>query len=124
VLEGKRPKSKWVFTAGPSQKHPRGDGQIDERRLLQSLKRVLARLKLLGQMHTFRHSFISSALVSGVPEAMVRTWVGHVDPEVIRQYTHIADEASRSAMERFAAASGVRDVSTNSAHPGSGMSSS
>jgi integrase len=36
-----------------------------------------------GHLHTFRRSFISHALTSGVPEPIVRQWVGHVDHEII-----------------------------------------
>jgi hypothetical protein len=32
----------------------------------------------------------------------VRQWVGHVDPAIIRQYTHIADVSSQAAMQRLA----------------------
>jgi hypothetical protein len=31
----------------------------------------------------------------------VRQWVGHVDRDVIRPYSHIADTASREAMQRL-----------------------
>jgi site-specific recombinase XerD len=80
------------------------DRQISERRLLLSLKRFLKQLGLKGHLHTFRHSFISHALIQGIPEAIVRQWVGHVDRDVMKLYTHIADAASQAAMQRLAAA--------------------
>ena len=89
---------RWVVTAQPSGKYPAGDRQISERRLLAYLKR----LGLPGHLHTFRHAFISHALTSGVPEAIVRQWVGHVDRDVMQRYTHIADAASQAAMQRLA----------------------
>jgi integrase len=92
---------RWVFTAAPSRKYPNGDHQISERRLLQYLKRVLKRLELSGHLHTFRHSFVSHALTKGTPEAVVREWVGHLDKDVLKLYTHIADESSQNAMERL-----------------------
>lgn len=55
-------------------------------------------------MHTLRHAFISHALTQGTPEAIVRDWVGHVDRDVIKRYTHVADEASQSAMQRLTSA--------------------
>lgn len=91
----------WVLTAPPSAQYPRGDHQISERRLLKCLKRVLKPLGLEGHLHTFRHAFISHALTSGIPEAVVRSWVGHVDRDVIKLYTHIADTESQSAMRRL-----------------------
>ena len=90
-----------VLTAPASKKYPKGDHPISERRLLKSLKRVLTPLGLKGHLHTFRHAFISHALTSGVPEAVVRSWVGHVDRDVIKLYTHIADTESQSAMRRL-----------------------
>lgn len=103
-------KSTWILTARPSSKYPAGDHQISERRLLQHLKSVLAKLHLPGHLHTFRHSFISHALTSGVPEALVRRWVGHVDADILKMYTHIADAISKAAMSRLASASASSDV--------------
>lgn len=33
---------------------------------------------------------------------MVRAWVGHVDAETLKLYTHIADAASQAAIQDFA----------------------
>lgn len=65
------------------------------------LKVRLERLGLEGKLHTFRLYFISHALVQETPEAVVRSWVGHVDSEILRMYTHIADQASQEAMDRL-----------------------
>jgi integrase len=62
------------------------------------------RLGLDGKLHSFRHSFISHAAQSGIPEATIREWVGHVDAGIMRQYTHIHNEASQAAMQKLAAA--------------------
>jgi integrase len=69
--------------------------------LLKMAKRLLKRLNMPGHLHAFRHSFISNGLTKGIPEALVRSWVGHVDPDVMKLYTHIADEASQAAMQRL-----------------------
>ena len=45
--------------------------------------------------------FISHALTMGTPEAVVRQWVGHVDPQVLKLYTHIADQQSKAFMDRL-----------------------
>lgn len=95
--------SRWVFTAPPSVRHPGRDRRIDERRALAHLKKVLAAVGLPGHLHTFRHAFVSAALVSGVPEAVVREWAGHVDAKILRHYTHIADSESQAFMQHFAA---------------------
>ena len=65
---------------------------------------MLKQLGLKGHLHTFRHSFISHALTSGVPEAIVRSWVGHVDHRILKTYTHVADQISQNAMEKVFAA--------------------
>jgi integrase/recombinase XerD len=104
ILSNLPRKAKWVFTAPASAKYPAGDHPLSERRLLEYLKRVLKKLGLPGHVHTFRHSFISHALTQGIPEAIVRQWVGHVDPEVIRLYTHVLDQTSQAAMQRLAKA--------------------
>jgi integrase len=96
-------RASWVFTAARSSKYPQGDHPISERRLLEYLKRVLKKLGLPGHVHTFRHHFISAALTKGTPETVVRQWVGHVDREVMKRYTHVADEISKSAMQRLTA---------------------
>jgi integrase len=101
VLERLPRRGRWVFCARPSGKYPRGDHQVSERRLLAALKRVLGAVGLEGHLHTFRHAFISHALTQGIPEAIVRQWVGHVDAEVLKLYTHIADAASQAAMQRL-----------------------
>jgi integrase len=69
------------------------------RKALRVLQQVLKKLKLIGRLHTFRHSFVSHVLTRGTPEAVVREWVGHLDPEMIRDYTHIANQISKTKMD-------------------------
>ena len=100
---------KWVVTMPPSARDPRPGRQWTERRLLAALKRVLKTVGLPGKLHTFRHSFISNALLKGVPVAVVKEWVGHVDDEVIKVYTHVHDAASQAAMRKLTEANLGRD---------------
>lgn len=101
LLESVPKSGLWDFCAPPTKRYPSKDRQISERRALSALKRVLTKLGLPGKLHTFRHTFISQALTRNVPEAVVRQWVGHVDPEILRLYTHVADEVSQAYVERF-----------------------
>lgn len=101
ILQEQSRHSRWVFTARASPNYPQGDHQVSERRLLESLKRTLEKLELKGHLHTFRHTFISRAIVAGIPEAIIRKWVGHVDHKTLQHYTHIADQESQTAMERL-----------------------
>jgi integrase len=92
---------RWVFTAPPTSQYPQRDRQIDERRALYHLKKVLKNVDLEGHLHTFRHTVISHALASGTPEASVRNWAGHVDAQILKFYTHVADEDSKAHMVRL-----------------------
>jgi integrase len=102
----------WVVTAKPSRKYPDGTHQISERRLLQYLKRILKKLSLTGHIHTFRHSFISHALVNGTAEVIVREWVGHIDSDTIKLYTHVARDSSMAAMQRLSGVDQTLHVET------------
>lgn len=90
-----------MFTAPAKAKDPRAVHPINQRVVLSHLKAVVKSLGLKGHLHTFRHSFISHALVRGVPEAVVRQWVGHVDAQILKLYTHIADQDSQRYMSRL-----------------------
>ena len=104
-LRGRPKRGRWVLTATPTKHHPGEDRQISERRALRSLKRVLSKLGIPGKLHTFRHAFISRCLMSGIEEAVVRSWVGHVDPEILKIYTHIASQLSQNRIKRLGSAS-------------------
>jgi hypothetical protein len=77
---------------------------------------VLKTLGLPGKLHTFRHYFISNALLKRRPEAMVRAWVARVDSEIIQIYTHIHNEASQAAMQRLAEANQTPQARKQSSH--------
>jgi len=99
LLAGMPRVAQWVFTAPATKRFPSATRQISDRRALAHLKVILRKIGLPGHLHTFRRSFISHALTNGVPEPIVRDWVGHVDHEIIKHYTHIADQQSRSAID-------------------------
>lgn len=125
MLEGRKRKTPWVFCAVPSNKYPQGTQQISERRLLRSLKRLLKRIGLAeaGKLHTFRHSFISKALAEGIANATVRSWVGHVSDDILALHTHVLDDQSQRAMQRFAAATPEIGSITNLSQSAKGPSS-
>lgn len=101
VLEGLSRHADWVVTMPPTAKNPDCCRRWTERRLLDGLKCVLKKVDLIGKLHTFRHSFISHALLRGTPVAVVKQWVGHVDPKIIEHYTHVHDAASQAAMKKL-----------------------
>ncbi|MDG3005831.1 tyrosine-type recombinase/integrase [Paludisphaera mucosa] len=101
TLEAMPRRGEWAFTAPSISGRPAEIRQMSDRRLLAALKRVLARLGLPGHLHTFRHAFISRALTGGIAESVVREWVGHVDRDVMKLYTHIASATSQEAMRKL-----------------------
>ena len=110
---------RWLFTAPPTARYPQRDRQIDGRRALYHLKKILKQLGLKGHLHTFRHTLISHALASGAPEASVCEWAGHVDAQILELYTHVADEDSKAQMVRLfpmpaSSEEGVEDGATAS----------
>ena len=106
-LEVRSRHGRWVLTAKSTKTHPLLDRQIDERRSLAALKRVLARLGMEGKLHSFRHSFISLCLTKGIEESVVRSWVGQFDPTIMRLYTHISSPISQDRIKRL----GTKDSS-------------
>ncbi len=104
VLEALPRHGRWVVTMPPTPTYPQRGRQLSDRWLLGQFKRILKGLGLEGHLHTFCHSFISDALNRNVPEPVVREWVGHVDREIIRHYTHVAESISQDAMRRLAEA--------------------
>ena len=100
-LEGRKRHGRWILTAKATSTHPSLDRQVNPRRALIALKRILARLGLPGKLHSFRHSFISRCLMKGIEESVVRSWVGHVDPTIMRLYTHISSPISQDRIKRL-----------------------
>ncbi|MCE5328049.1 MAG: tyrosine-type recombinase/integrase [Planctomycetaceae bacterium] len=108
---------RWVFCMAPTKAYPILDRQMSDRWLLKQVKCIAKSLGLEGHIHTFRHGFISNALSHNIPESTVREWVGHVDPEIIKIYTHVEDEDSSRAMKRLADAAGDRDGDDDDVQP-------
>ena len=104
VLEGQPQKHRWVFTAGPSKKHPKGGGRISASHSLEKLKKILKRLEIEGHLHTFRHFFISHCANNGVPAFQLIKWVGHADVSTVMNYYALEDEASLWTMEKLSLA--------------------
>ena len=92
-------RGRWVLTAMTTKKCPQEGRQISERRALVALKRVLSNIGIAGKLHSFRHSFISRCLTNGIEEAVVRSWVGHFDPSIMRLYTHITSKVSQERIK-------------------------
>ncbi len=99
TLAALRRQGRWVFEFRDGRRPGLGSRNMHAS-AFQALKRLLKKLQLPGKLHTFRHTFISHALLSA-PEPVVRSWVGHVDHETIKLYTHVAEEVSRSYIAKL-----------------------
>lgn len=53
-----------------------------------------------ARLHDLRHSYVTRLIEAGVSEAIVRELVGHIDPVVLRRYTHIRRDAKKAAIEK------------------------
>ncbi|MDB5390637.1 MAG: Mobile element protein [Planctomycetaceae bacterium] len=108
-LNGLSKSQKWVFARPVKVKSGQPCSAASmHRAALRDLQAVLKELKLSGRLHTFRHALVTHALISGTPAPVVRDWVGHLDPEMIRDYTHIVDSTSKSKMnDLFGSGSGT-----------------
>jgi integrase len=101
VLSGLPRRHTWVFTARPSTKHPDGDGQVSDRRLLSKLKRILERLNIDGCVHSFRHFFASHCANRGVPPMQLLSWLGHSSMKMLERYYHQDQLEAIRAMENL-----------------------
>jgi len=57
--------------------------------------------------YNLRHQCITEMIEKGVPEGVIREVVGHIDPEMLRRYSHIRRAARRAAVESI---SGARQI--------------
>lgn len=69
----------------------KGNERIDE---------VYPKYALIGT-HTARRTFISNALMLGIPPQVVMKWSGHSDYKAMKPYIEIADRAKAEAMKMF-----------------------
>ncbi len=91
-----------VFTARPSNKHPEGDGPINERRLLMSLKRLCKRCGFSDwkkyKLHTFRHAFASMCARNNVAYKYALEWMGHRSSDILDIYYKQFDDVAEAAI--------------------------
>ncbi|MEW4451355.1 tyrosine-type recombinase/integrase [Bremerella sp. JC817] len=98
---GQMPKKyRWVFTAKPTARYPEKGRQISERTLLTYLRRIPDELGLEGHLHTFKHSFVTHALIDlKVPREVIRRSVGTLDDRVLDYYVHVHDQEAQNMMK-------------------------
>jgi integrase len=98
----------WVFTQPPSSKYPRGDHQLNVKRLNEDFQRTVKRLGLpVGRkhkglvLHSLRHFFETECVNAGVPQRAVDNWLGHApDGSMPSIYYKLNDDDSQGFMRR------------------------
>ena len=83
---------------------PFGRGKsLDPARHVTTLKTAWGNLrkwaKVSGRWHDHRHTLITQLAENGHGEETIRQIVGHVSPEVLRDYLHVRMKAKREAVE-------------------------
>jgi integrase len=89
-------------------------GRLDPDKVLKVLKRdIIGPLKTKfptpageigfadGGVHSFRHYFVTEALLGGATEGEVRDWVGHRDSRIVERYRHLRDRSAKDRMQKL-----------------------
>ena len=76
-------------------------GQVHRDRIYTALKRTLAKLKLEGDVHKFRHSFASHLVMNGVGIETVSKLLGHTDIQMTMKYAHLAPDYLQQAVDKL-----------------------
>ena len=114
-LEGQ--KEGLVFNSGKSSKYPNGNGPLNERRLLERVKKHCLRLEIDGTIHSFRKFFCSYMANQGVPPLTLMSWSGHSDIKVlISSYYKLNEKESLDLMKKVCLSQ--KEVANNGRHSG------
>lgn len=113
-----------VFHARASPKYPNGDGLIDERRCLMSLKRLCKRCGFAKpdqyKLHTLRHAFASVCASKAIPEKYILRWMGHTSSKILDIYLTMYDKTAEAGIKQISFSSPQSNASSSE---GSGNSS-
>lgn len=117
VLSSLEPKVGLVFNSGKSNKHQKGDGPLNERRLLERVKKICRKLEIEGTIHSFRKFFCSYMANQGIPPLTLMSWSGHSDIKVlINSYYKLNEEDSLNFMKKVCRSE--NEVANNKRHSG------
>ena len=64
------------------------------------IEEVRPKYEMIGT-HTARRTFISNALMKGIPVNVVMQWTGHSDYNAMKPYIAIADKSKKNEMNKF-----------------------
>ncbi len=91
-----------VDDEGKGKHKGRGKGKADADKNAVPVREDAPRRKLganVYSLHSFRHTFVSFCVNSGVPMEIVAAIVGHGNPVMTRHYAHVNDDAKQSAID-------------------------
>lgn len=77
---------------------------------LKGKKRIVTRYRPTVRIHDLRHTYASHLVSTGTSLHIVGRLLGHTQPQTTARYAHVADEALRSATERFASLVEVKQI--------------
>jgi integrase len=89
-----------LFTAQPSRRYPTGGHFVNVKRMNDDFKAAVKKAALSGfTLHSLRRFFNTTAVNAGVPERVVRCWMGHASHDMTGRYYALTDEDSRKFMD-------------------------
>jgi len=95
VLNALNKNTRWAFAT-------RNGNQLNRNHLRETLVKIYMRIGIeSGNIHTFRHSFVSHLVMSGVNLSTVQKLMGYSDIETIMIYAHLAPEHLKGAVDKL-----------------------
>ena len=77
-------------------------GQIEKKKPLRELKKILKKLKIEGDVHKFRHTFATEYILSKSGTLYdLKELLGHKSIETTQIYAHLADEYLRETLMKM-----------------------
>lgn len=96
----------WLFTMPASSRYPKGDHELNVKRLNEAFLRVVEQLGMPAgrkqggfTLHSLRHFFETFTVNAGIPQRVIDTWLGHrSDRSMASIYYRLSDFDSQQFM--------------------------
>lgn len=99
-----------LVTSSPSLRCPAGGRPISTGRLNEGSKAAAYQAGIKNfTIHSLRRFFNTTCVNAGLPEHVVRLWIGHHDRSMTGLYYHLGDEESRRFMDSVSSELANRD---------------
>lgn len=102
IIEGrqeKKPNGKYIFETALG-------SRFEERNIRDDIAKVFQKYNIVGDTgegastHSFRHTFATTCLISGVPVTTVADWLGHTNIDMTMRYYHHIKAQTDTQMRR------------------------